>query len=79
VDSLKIGEQYQYSVSVTVISGEGPFLIGVYENLKEDLKVLDKKENVISNNAKLSFTGRKSCIIYVRNNSQSAIKTLVYN
>lgn len=79
VDSLKVGEQYQYTISVMVTSGEGPFLIGVYENLREDLKELDKKENVVSNEAKLTFTGRKSCIIFVRNNSQSAIKTLIYN
>ena len=38
IDSLKVGEIFQYTVSVTVKSGEGPFMIGVYENLKEDLK-----------------------------------------
>ncbi len=79
VDSVMVGQSYQYTITVNVIKGTGPFMIGVYENVKENLKELDKKENVNSYEANLTFTGRKRCIIFVRNNAQSAIKTLIYN
>jgi len=61
-----------------VTQGEGPYFIGVYENLKDDLNSLDKKENVTSKETTLTFLGRKTCILYVRNESEGTIKSLRY-
>jgi hypothetical protein len=79
VDSLKVGNDMHYELKVTIIKGEGPFMVGVYESLKNDLVALDKKENVTFTEVKLSFTGKKVCIIYVRNQTEAALKNLIYN
>jgi hypothetical protein len=79
LDSLKLGNEMQYKVKVTITNGEGPFMVGVFESLKTDLLPLDKKENISETEIYLTFRGKKACVIYVRNQSEGVIKTLNYN
>lgn len=77
IESSRSGGETIYTVKVTIIKGQGPFSVGVYENLKEEMVELDKEENVIGS-ATLSFTGKKACVIYVRNSQTGTFKTLKY-
>ncbi len=78
VDSVQVAGQYQYNIHVKVIEGEGPFTVSIYENLKSDLKLLDKKDNVFDRTL-MTLNERRICIIYVQNSSISAVKKLKYN
>lgn len=80
IDSIQVNKgDVKYTITIQIISGEGPFSVGVYEDhYKEGLVALDTRERVIANTVKLEFVGRKHCLIFVRSKMKSAIKPLNY-
>jgi hypothetical protein len=79
VDSIKVNGSVKYTVTLNIVKGEGPFSIGIYEDrLKDGLIPLDTKEKIINSIVTLEFSGRKPCLIFVRNKTKSTIKPLDY-
>jgi len=78
IDSIKNEGVTTYNITITITKGEAPFTVGIYEDLlQKGLVELDKKENSTENNISLTFTGRKNCLIYVRNNKDAVAKPLI--
>lgn len=78
IESVKVGDSLRYDVKVTILNGEGPFMVSIYENLKDDMIALDRKEGVLDSVVSLSFFGKRDCVIYVRNKFTSLFKTIKY-
>jgi hypothetical protein len=79
IDSIKTLLSVKYNVTVTVTNGNGPFSVVLSEDKQDKgFKMLDRKDSVVKD-ATLSFSGRKTCIIYVIDKEKKkTIKVLNY-